>query len=101
MAGQRKRYSADFKAKVALEAIRGERSMSAGRRQEMVDRSHPGLSVVRQCALLSICRSLYYGSVRGKSAEKLALIRLIDAQFLETPWYGSWQMCSSNGSGGH
>lgn len=28
MAGQRKRYSADFKAKVALEAIRGELTMA-------------------------------------------------------------------------
>jgi hypothetical protein len=58
----------------------------------MVDRSHPGLSVVRQCALLSISRSHYYGPIRGESAENLALMRLIDAQFLETPWYGSRQM---------
>ncbi|WP_298332089.1 transposase, partial [Asticcacaulis sp.] len=28
MTGQRKRYSADFKAKVALEAIRGELTMA-------------------------------------------------------------------------
>ncbi len=51
----------------------------------MVDQSHPGLSVVRQCALLSISRSHYYGPVRGESAENLALMRVIDAQFLETP----------------
>jgi putative transposase len=58
----------------------------------MVDRSHHSLSVVRQCALLSISRSHYYGPVRGESAENLALMRVIDAQFLETPWYGSRQM---------
>jgi hypothetical protein len=28
----------------------------------------------------------------GATAENLALMRLIDAQFLETPWYGSRQM---------
>lgn len=58
----------------------------------MVDPEHPGLSIVRQCALLSISRSHYYGPVRGESAENLALMREIDAQFLETPWYGSRQM---------
>jgi putative transposase len=58
----------------------------------MVDRSHLSLSIVRQCALLSISRSRYYGPVRGESAENLALMRVIDAQFLETPWYGSRQM---------
>lgn len=30
--------------------------------------------------------------MRGESAENLTLMRVIDAQFLETPWYGSRQM---------
>ena len=35
--------------------------MSLERRREMVERGHPSLPVVRQCALLSISRSgLYY-----------------------------------------
>jgi len=51
--------------------------MSPGRGRKMVDRSHPGLSVVRQCALLSISRSHYYGQVRGENAENLALMRVI------------------------
>lgn len=58
----------------------------------MVVSEHPGLSIVRQCELLSISRSHYYGPVRGESAENLTLMRVIDAQFLETPWYGSRQM---------
>jgi putative transposase len=66
--------------------------MSAGRRRELVEPSHSELSIVRQCALLSISRSHYYEPVRGESEENLALMRVIDAQFLETPWYGSRQM---------
>ena len=31
--------------------------MSPGRRREMVDREHPALTVVRQCALLGVNRS--------------------------------------------
>ena len=31
--------------------------MSPGRRREMVDREHPSLPIVRQCALLGVTRS--------------------------------------------
>ena len=35
--------------------------MSPGRRRKMVDREHPSLPIVRQCALLGVSRSsLYY-----------------------------------------
>jgi hypothetical protein len=35
----------------------------------------------------------HFGSFqRAKSAENLVLVRLMDEQFLETPWYGSRQM---------
>jgi putative transposase len=58
----------------------------------MIERAHPRLSIVRQCQLVSISRSAYYGRVRGESPLNFALMRLIDEQFLETPWYGSRQM---------
>uniref|UniRef100_UPI0035653BAD IS3 family transposase n=1 Tax=Azospirillum argentinense TaxID=2970906 RepID=UPI0035653BAD len=160
MTGKRKRYSAEFKAKVALEAIRGEltvsqlvakhgvhqtlinawkkqameglagvfsgkaeaaetshqgeveklhamigqlvverdflrkglRTMSIGRRRELIEPEHPQLSITRQCALVSLSRSSYYGPGKGEPAANLELMRLIDEQFLETPWYGSRQM---------
>ena len=58
----------------------------------MIESEHPSLSVVRQCELVSISRSSFYYQPVGEAAENLALMRLIDAQFLETPWYGSRQM---------
>jgi putative transposase len=58
----------------------------------MVEPEHPDLSITRQCQLLSIVRSSYYRAPTGESEMNLALMRLIDAQFLETPWYGSRQM---------
>lgn len=75
--------------------------MSAGRRRELVEPSHPELSIVRQCALLLISRSHYYEPVRSESEENLALMRVIDAQFLETPWYGSRQMTRHLRRDGH
>ncbi|MFC7557356.1 IS3 family transposase [Pseudoroseomonas wenyumeiae] len=160
--GKRTRYSAEFKAKVALEALRGElttvqlaakhgihhtmvgdwkrqavegmagvfsgqtaaqetaksteaeveklhakigqllverdfwresvRTMSLERRRQMIEPDHPQLPVVRQCALVSISRSGFYYRPQGETPLNLELMRLIDAQFLETPWYGSRQM---------
>jgi hypothetical protein len=58
----------------------------------MIDPGHPRLSIVRQCELVSIGRSSFYREPTPDSAENLLLMRLIDEQFLETPWYGSRQM---------
>jgi putative transposase len=66
--------------------------MSLERRRQMIEPGHPQLSVVRQCELASISRSGFYRHPAGESPLNLELMRLIDAQFLETPWYGSRQM---------
>jgi putative transposase len=52
----------------------------------------PGLSVGKQCKLLSISRSSLYYEPKGESELNLDLMRLIDKQFLETPFYGVRQM---------
>jgi len=57
-----------------------------------IERNHPRLSLRRQCRLLSLSRSVLYYTPVGESAGNLALMALIDRQFLETPWYGSRQM---------
>jgi len=58
----------------------------------MIEPAHPGLSIQRQCSLVSISRSAFYYQPAGESPLNLALMRLIDEAFLETPWYGSRQM---------
>ena len=58
----------------------------------MIETSHPGLSLVRQCALIGISRSVWYYEPKGESELNLRLMRLIDEQYLRTPWYGSRQM---------
>jgi putative transposase len=66
--------------------------MSLDRRRQMIEPEHRQLSVVRQCELVLISRSGFYHRPTGETALNLELMRLIDAQFLETPWYGSRQM---------
>ena len=58
----------------------------------MVTRPHPGLSLSRQCRLLSIGRSSLYYTPKGESAESLALMQRIDELFLKHPFYGARQM---------
>jgi putative transposase len=67
----------------------------------MIEAGHPGLSIGRQCALLSISRSSFYYAPKGESEINLALMRHIDAQFLETPFYGVRQMTWHLRNDGH
>src|ERR1700733_13742298 len=61
----------------------------AGRRKAMIDSGHPRLSIVRQCVLASISWSSLYREPTARNEETVRLMRLIDEQLLETPWYGS------------
>ncbi len=72
--------------------VQGLRSLSHGRRVAMVDPEHGPLSITRQCRLVSIARSSFYYEGHGESPLNLRLMRLIDEQFLQTPFYGSRQM---------
>jgi putative transposase len=53
------------------------------------------LSIRRQCELLGLNRSSYYLVPATASEEDLRLMRLIDQQFLRTPFYGSRRMAVS------
>ena len=75
--------------------------MSIQQRRSLIEADHEHLSITRQCELVSINRSSFYYQPTGETAENLALMRLIDAQFLETPWYGSRQMSMHLRRDGH
>lgn len=53
---------------------------------------HPQLSIVQQCQLLGIARSSVYYQPQAPSDEDLILLRSLDQQYLETPFYGSRRM---------
>ena len=60
--------------------------------RQLIDGETADLSVRRQCELLGLSRStLYYEAVTETEAN-LCLMRLIDKQYLETPFYGSRRM---------
>lgn len=60
----------------------------------MIDHDNQTPSIRRQCELLGISRSTYYHEPAGESPENLALMRVIDEQHLQYPFFGRRQMTS-------
>lgn len=58
----------------------------------LIDRAHPQISIARQCDLLGLPRSTYYYQAQGESPENLQLMRLLDEQYTQTPYYGVRRM---------
>ena len=58
----------------------------------MIDIQHPHLSIRRQCELVGLNRATFYWEPAGEPELNLALMRLIDAQFMRTPFYGYRRM---------
>jgi putative transposase len=54
----------------------------------MIEPAHPSLSIRRQCELIGLNRSSYYLEPTGESPFNLQLMRLIDEQYVRTPFYG-------------
>ena len=60
----------------------------------MIEVGHPALSVRKQCELLGLNRASLYYQAGTETAENLRLMRLIDEQYLKTPFYGSRRMAA-------
>jgi putative transposase len=56
--------------------------------RRLIDRDDRELSVRRQCELLGLSRSTAYYRETAESEENLAIMRLLDAEFMTTPYYG-------------
>jgi putative transposase len=67
----------------------------------MIEPHHPRLTIRRQCELVGIGRSTFYAPAAAETPLNLSLMRLIDEQFLETPWYGARQMARHLRRQGH
>lgn len=75
--------------------------MSVADRRAMIERDHATLSLSAQCRLISLSRSSFYYAPVPETRETLALMAVIDATFLDCPWYGSRQMARHLKREGH
>ena len=60
--------------------------------RSLIDPAHPELSIRRQCALLGLSRSSLYYEPAEETSENLRLMRLLDKQYTDCPFYGSRRM---------
>jgi len=63
-----------------------------GEKRKLIELGHLELSLRRQCELLSLNRSCHYYKACEETEENLELMRIIDEQHLERPFYGSRRM---------
>jgi putative transposase len=61
-------------------------------KRALIEPAHPQISIVRQCDLVGLPRSTYYYQEQGESEENLTLMRLLDKQYTDTPYYGVRRM---------
>ena len=54
----------------------------------MIEVNHPDLSIRRQCELVGLNRSTFYYLPATESEDNLLLMRLLDEQYMRTPFYG-------------
>ncbi|MFZ0254346.1 MAG: IS3 family transposase [Gammaproteobacteria bacterium] len=83
-------------ASLAQDPLRGavdyKRPVSVKARRRLMEAGHAELSVIRQCELLELARSSDYYEPVPESEENLFYMRLIDEQYLRTPFYASRRM---------
>jgi putative transposase len=75
--------------------------MSRAQRRAMVERANPVLPVSQQCRLLAVSRAAVYRKPAAVSAADLAIMALIDRQYLARPYYGSRRMAAWLATQGH
>lgn len=63
-------------------------------KKQRIQPKHPNLSIQKQCELIGLPRSSYYreGPAEQESPENLEIMRLIDKEYTDHPFYGSRQM---------
>lgn len=66
--------------------------MLSEKKRALIEPDHPQISIARQCDLVGLPRSTYYYQAHGESPENLTLMRLLDKQYTDTPYYGVRRM---------
>jgi putative transposase len=75
--------------------------MSRAARRALVEREGPTLPIAQQCRLLAVSRAAVYRKPAEATAEDLAIMALIDRQYLVRPYYGSRRMAAWLATQGH
>lgn len=75
--------------------------MPVAERCLLVEAADMRLSIAIQCGLLSLHRSRFYYGPTPETAENLAILRWLDEQYLEVPFYGVLRLTARLAKAGH
>src|SRR6266702_5837139 len=78
--------------KVELDWLKKKLDLLPEGKRALIEPAHPQISIARQCDLVGLPRSTYYYHTQGESAENLTVMRLLDKQYTDTPYYGVRRM---------
>jgi putative transposase len=92
LAPQAQLYEQIGRLNMEVEWLKKKLPAGADLKRPLVEPDNPALSIRRQCELLGLNRTSHYLVPATASEEDLRLMRLIDQQFLRTPFYGSRRM---------
>ena len=81
-------YEQIGRLKVELEWLKKKLPNSSEAKRNLIEPGHAEISLRRQCELLGLNRSSWYYEPAGESEFNLQLMRLMDEQYLLTPFYG-------------
>ena len=62
--------------------------MTIDQKRQAVESDYPTIPIVRQCELLGLNRSSLYYTAKGETEYNEMLMKLIDEQYVKTPFYG-------------
>ena len=62
--------------------------MTIEQKRKAVEPSHKKMSICRQCELLGLSRGSLYYRRRGETLYNEKLMRLLNEQYIEAPFYG-------------
>ena len=82
-------YEEIGRLKVELDWLKKKLACSTEDRRALVDWEYKSLSIRRQCELLGVNRAGLYYEPGSESRENRRLMRWIDEQYTETPFFGS------------
>jgi hypothetical protein len=80
-------YEEIGRLKFELDWLKKKLLLSVEARRTMIEVYHPQLSVRRQCELVGLNRSSVYYQPACASPENVQLMRLMDEQYLKTPFF--------------
>ncbi len=75
-----------------LEWLKKKLPSSTEKKRQLIEPGHGEISVRRQCELIELNRSSLYYDAAAESVLNLTLMRLMDEQYLHTPFYGRRRM---------